>query len=260
MGDNRVILVLVDGMRPDGMMSTGHDFLKTITARFQYSLKARTVMPSVTLPCHMSLFHSVDPARHGITTNTFVPQMHTIQGLGEVLKAAGKKCAMFTTWEQLRDITRPGSLDYHLYINLHNYEHTDNLITDAALKYIAAEKPDFTFLYLGDTDEVGHKYGWLSGEYEDAIRIALNNISRVFDSLGEGDTMIVLADHGGHDRMHGTDMECDMTIPMLAYGKSFAQGAEFDRPVSIKDVAPTIAKILGVAPDPDWEGVGFGGE
>lgn len=39
-----------------------------------YSLRARTVMPSVTLPCHMSLFHSVDPGRHGILTNTYVPQ------------------------------------------------------------------------------------------------------------------------------------------------------------------------------------------
>ena len=48
-GKNKVIVVLVDGMRPDGMMQTNHPFLETIKARFSYSLTAQTVMPSVTL-------------------------------------------------------------------------------------------------------------------------------------------------------------------------------------------------------------------
>ena len=50
-GKNKVIVVLVDGMRPDGMMQTNHPFLETIKARFSYSLTAQTVMPSVTLFC-----------------------------------------------------------------------------------------------------------------------------------------------------------------------------------------------------------------
>ena len=40
---NKVIVVLVDGMRPDGMMATGHPFLKTLKSRFSYSLNAQTV-------------------------------------------------------------------------------------------------------------------------------------------------------------------------------------------------------------------------
>ena len=66
--------------------------------------------------------------------------------------------------------------------------------------------------------------------------------------------MIILADHGGHERSHGTDMPEDMTIPVCAFGPAFEEGKVFDRPVSIKDVAPTVTKLLGVNSPREWEG------
>ena len=66
----KVVLVLVDGMRPDAMLACGHPFAQKLVSMSSHALDAQTVMPSVTLPCHMSLFHSVDPDRHGILTNT----------------------------------------------------------------------------------------------------------------------------------------------------------------------------------------------
>ena len=88
----KVILILVDGMRPDGMMGCGNPFAEKLIKESTYSLTAQTVMPSVTLPCHMSLFHSVDPERHGILTNTYVPQVRPIEGLFDRLDKFDKKC------------------------------------------------------------------------------------------------------------------------------------------------------------------------
>ena len=81
----KVVMILVDGMRPDGMMECGHPFPAKLIEKSSYSLNAQTVKPSVTLPCHMSLFHSVDPGRHGTTTNTYMPQVRPIAGLCEGL-------------------------------------------------------------------------------------------------------------------------------------------------------------------------------
>ena len=55
----KVLLILVDGMRPDAVVQNkiAGKFLEEST----FSLNAATVFPPVTLPCHMSLFHSVDP-------------------------------------------------------------------------------------------------------------------------------------------------------------------------------------------------------
>ena len=91
----KVMLILVDGMRPDAMVQIPQ--AQAMMAQSASTLEAQTVYPSVTLPCHMSLFHSVDPARHGITTNLYMPQVRPIAGLCEVLKAADKSCAFFCT-------------------------------------------------------------------------------------------------------------------------------------------------------------------
>ena len=63
---NKAVLILVDGMRPDGMTACGHPEVQKLMAEGKSTLRGRTVMPSVTLPCHMSLMHSVDPERHGV--------------------------------------------------------------------------------------------------------------------------------------------------------------------------------------------------
>ncbi len=250
----KVILILVDGMRPDGILQCGHPFAKRLTEISAYSLTAQTVMPSVTLPCHMSLFHSVDPERHGITTNTYIPQVRPIEGLFDRLDAAGKKCAFFYTWEELRDLSRPDHLHTALCLNQHKRHGTDNLITDAAIDYINAEDPDFLFLYLGETDELGgHDTGWMSETYLQVVNNAVGCVEKLYESISKDYTLILTADHGGHGRAHGSDMPEDMTIPIFCVGPRFEKGVEYPGG-SIKDIAPTVAKLLETAPAKEWEG------
>ena len=68
---NKVILISIDGMRPDGFLQCGHPFVEQMMQKFSYTLTGSSVMPSVTLPCHTSIFYGVPPMRHGILTNTF---------------------------------------------------------------------------------------------------------------------------------------------------------------------------------------------
>lgn len=250
----KVILILIDGMRPDGMMGCGNEFAETLLNESTYCLKARTVIPPVTFPCHMSLFHSVDPQRHGITTNLYIPQVRPVKGMFDVFDDYGKKCAFFYTWEELRDLGRPDHLHTSLCINMHKQADTDLKITDAAIKYINEESPDFLFLYLGETDEVGgHDCGWMSEQYMKSVSKALSCVEKVKKNISEEYTIILLADHGGHDRCHGDDIPEDMTIPICICGRQFPKGKELPE-ASIKDVAVTVAKLLQVPPAKEWEG------
>ena len=250
----KVILVLIDGMRPDGMQQCGHPFAQKLVSISSHALDAQTVMPSVTLPCHMSLFHSVDPGRHGILTNTYVPQVRPIVGLIDQLDMHGRKCAMFNTWEELRDVCRPDHLHTYLCINQHKQKDTDIRITDAAIRYIREEEPDFLFLYLGEVDEVGgHDQGWMSDGYLQSVRKAIGCVERLYENLPKGYTLILTADHGGHDRSHGNDIPEDMTIPICFCGPRFEKGRAL-KDVSIKDIAVTVAKLLEVPPVREWEG------
>ncbi|WP_168120077.1 alkaline phosphatase family protein [Paenibacillus sp. HB172176] len=251
----KVLLILVDGMRPDALESSGHPCIEKWKAVGSHTLSATTVMPSITLPCHMSLFHSVPPQRHGIMENVYTPQVRPIAGLCEQLHGHGKSSAMFYNWEQLRDVSRPGSLSHSCFLNgyKHSFETTNDELTDRASQYIQEHSPDFVFLYLGLVDEIGHRHGWMSEAYIESVYDSWSSIERIANAVSEEYAVIVTADHGGHERTHGTSMAEDMTIPLFIRSSAVAQGEELGQ-ANIIDLAPTIAKLIGVPANPDWEG------
>ena len=250
----KVILISIDGMRPDGLKQCGNPYLAELERICTYTYTARSMFPSSTLPCHFSMTHSVTPQRHGILTNTYVPQVRPVMGIFEKVRAAKGVCAMFYGWEPLRDIASPGALKFSTYINAYMKESSDTVLTDEAIRIIGENKPDFAFLYMVETDEKGgHDNGWMSDEYLNRISIAISNTKRVIDAFGDEYSVIIMADHGGHDRMHGTDMPEDMTVPLFFYGKSFS-GGRVVTDLSLLDIAPTIAKLMDIPPEEEWEG------
>ena len=252
----KVLLALIDGMRPDALEIINHPFYQELLKNSCYSLEMRSVMPSVTLPCHMSLFHSVSADRHGILSNTYVPQVRPVNGLCEVLKNSGKISAFFYSWEPLRDLARPLSIARADFISGKNYTFAvaDKRITRRVLDMIEEnDVPDFTFFYQCWADEAGHKYGWMSDEYLQSVNDCMDNLQQVAGALPEDVKLIVTADHGGHQRSHGTDCSEDMTIPVFFRGKDITPG-KINKAISITDIAPTVVNFLGVEPDSDWEG------
>ena len=251
----KVLMVLVDGMRPDSLAACGNPLVDELLAHSAYTLKGTTVMPSVTLPCHISLFHSVTPQRHGILTNTYVPQVRPVKGLFEALRGAGKTSAMFYDWEELRDLARPDNITYACFASGHQfgYEKANPIIVDNLLRYFATYgQPDFTFLYLGWTDEAGHGFGWMTEEYLRSVSGSLDSVRQVMETLGNDTLVMLTADHGGHERSHGTELPEDMTIPIFLYNRAF-ESRELPT-ASILDLAPTTAAVLGVPADREWEG------
>ncbi len=250
----KVILISIDGMRPDGLLRCGNPFTEELMKLGSYTLNARTILPSVTLPCHMSMFHSVTAERHGITTNLYTPMVRPVNGIFEQVKNAGGSTAMFFGWHPIRDIALPGSLTVAEYINAYAAENTDGILTDKALRVADELEPDFIFLYMVETDEKGgHDNGWMSPGYLSVLNNAIDNVKRVYEKLGDKYTIIVTADHGGHDRAHGTDMPEDTTIPMFFIGEDFEVGKELEN-ITILDIAPTVTSVMGIAPAREWEG------
>ena len=248
----KVILILVDGMASEATKSCDHPFVQKMLEWGTGNLYSTTVMPSSTLPCHMSLFHSVSPQRHGILTNTYVPQVRPIAGLVEQLKKYNKTSAFFYNWEELRDLSRPGNLMYSCFLRMQNHANSDNMLTDKAILYTTEFLPDFVFLYLGDTDETGHAYSWESKEYQDKVYNAWSCIEKESNALGNTYKIIVTADHGGHDSVHGTDDPRDMHIPVIISG--IKTSSDKMASANIMDIAPTITTIMGIEANEYWQG------
>ena len=133
------------------------------------------------------------------------------------------------------------------------------MLTESALELLRRDPKDFIFLYLVETDESGHDYGWMSEQYLERIRRAVGHIKSVTEAAGDEYTVIVTADHGGHERTHGTQLEEDMTIPMFFMGPDFPAGQEM-KDVSILDIAPTVTALMGLKAPSAWEGQSLTGK
>lgn len=256
-----VVLFCIDGMRPDGLTAAHTPTIDHLIAEGSYTLQAQTVMPSVTLPCHTSMFRSVIPERHGITTNIWIPMARPVPSIIDLVALSNRPAAMCYSWEPLRDLAMPEALDHSFFINYSSNRaaNVDRLVAAAAARYLAFKRPAFLFVYLGVTDEIGHQYGWMSPEYLEAIAVADQAIATVLAALDqhgyrESTTCIIQSDHGGHDQTHGTDRPEDMTIPWIISGAGIRAGQTLTTPVHITDTAATIAHLLRIAPARDWTG------
>ena len=249
----KVLLICIDGMRPDGFLACGNPYAEELQRISAHTFTARTVMPSLTLPCHMSMFHGVLAARHGVTTNTFAPCARPVDGIFEVVKKSGGRSSMHYGWEPLRDLSAPSTIQWADYVRYDTADDTDAQLTELCARRIHASHPDFVFLYLVQTDAAGHNAGWMTQPYLDCIHTALNCVRRMVEEFGSEYTVIVTADHGGHDDDHGTDLPEDMTIPQFYIGPRFTPGKVLQA-VSILDIAPTVADLMHIYRPREWEG------
>jgi predicted AlkP superfamily pyrophosphatase or phosphodiesterase len=249
-----VIFVMIDGLRPDAITPERCPTLTGLMARGTYSLRAQSVMPCLTLPCHMSIFHSVPPSRHGVTSNTWSPMARPLPGLVEVAHAAGRRCAFYYNWEPLRNLSQPGHLVHSYFRDNYETPGGDHYIAGQAMRSLPVDRPDFAFIYLGTVDVAGHAFGWMSPRYLDQAACVDQAVGTLLAVLPADTHVLVHADHGGHERSHGTDVPEDMTIPWLLAGPRVRVGHELQEPISLLDTAPTLARLLDVAPDGQWEG------
>ena len=249
----KVILVSIDGMRPDGLTACGNPYVEQLLKESRYTLKGTTVWPSVTLPAHMSMFHSAPPQVHGIIYNDYLPPIHKVKGLFEHLASHGKAACWVYNWEHLRDIVRPGNVQWSMMLANCVADSTDTILTDAAIQYIDKMRPHFAFVYMGETDHEGHEYGWMSKEYLNRISIALDNVKKLVENFGDEYLIVVTADHGGHDRLHGLDTPEDMTIPIILHTTEKKTG-QLPEGSSILDIAPTISAYMELPQPACWEG------
>lgn len=251
----RVIILSIDGLRPDAIFLAPMPNLTTLLQSGAFSLGAQTVFPSVTLVAHASMLSGMCPSKHGVDWNDYLPERGYAQGtdLFDVAHAAGLRTDMFVAKEKLSQITEPSSLDNFVYVNDRDLVLMDRLL---------AEFPqDFgvLFIHFLTTDAMGHVYGWLSPEQLSVIRRADEALGMLLAELDSrnlrGETLIIVtSDHGGYGQGHGTRIREDMTIPWIAAGPGI-RPVTLTTQVHTMDTAATAAFALGLPIPPEWDGV-----
>lgn len=260
---DRVIVVSIDGLRPDaiGEYDAGH--VERLMREGSHSLEARTIFPSKTLPSHTSMLTGVEPEDHGITWNSRQTDEHGVVGVPTIFGLArrrGLRTAAFFSKAKFRHLVRPASLD-HWRAPESNLTHWMAPRTVAsAVSYLRHERPNLLFVHIGEPDYAGHVFGWMSFVYGMAVKradAAVGSIVEAADeAYGRGNyTLILTSDHGGHDRDHGSADPRDMTIPWIVWGKGVDAGRTLPEGIQTMDTAATALWLLGVDVPDRWAGL-----
>ena len=240
----QVVIVSIDGLRPDAIAKADTGNIKALAARGAYTWEARTIMPSNTLPSHVSMLTAFPAEVHRILWDEYLPLRGrlTVPSVFTALRAAGMRSAMIVGENKFDYFRDTGVVDASVVV-----AGGDDEVTARAL----AEVPsgfNVMFVHFPDVDLAGHSRSWMSSGYLERVVHADQAVGRLVAALPWWATVILTADHGGGSRAnnHGTAAPCDMTIPWIVSGPGTLRGYRLSTEVHTTDTAATAAYLLGV--------------
>lgn len=239
----KVTIISIDGLRADALAEAGAPNIQVLAGRGAYTWRAQTVLPSTTLPSHTSMLTGYRPDVHGIVWDDYLPERGAlvVPSLFSIARSRGLRTAMVVGKNKFTTFRDTGGCDTWRITTL-----GDDDVATQAIQIATTVRPDLLFVHLPDVDLTGHRTKWLSPEYLDAVRRADAAVGRLVASLPADMTVIVTADHGGHQSDHGTSDAADLTIPWVIVGPAIAAGHSLTTAVSTVDTAATAALLLGV--------------
>jgi predicted AlkP superfamily pyrophosphatase or phosphodiesterase len=201
-----VVIISLDGLRPDAIEKFGATTLQRLMREGSHSLSAQTILPSKTLPSHTSMLTGLGPDAHGIDWNSEQMDEHghvSVPTVFGIAKAAGLRTAAFFSKTKFHHLDAPSTIDYvkspkGTLFGRFTADRTTQLVEEYLES--VAEDPNLIFVHIGEPDYAGHLFGWMSGMYGRAVRMADNAVAEILDEandrFGLGNyTVIVSADH-----------------------------------------------------------------
>lgn len=251
---DNVIVISVDGLRPDAIAKYGARELQRLMARGRYSLTAQTIAISNTLPSHTSMLTGLDADQHKITWNRDRSgdfghvEVPTVFGLA---RAAGFRTAAFYSKSKFHHIDAPETIDHVRGPRGGVIPWNSEKVADLVVEHMERERPNLTFVHLADADFAGHNFGWMQHMYGMAVRQADVAVARIVSAAdkvyGAGNyTVVVTSDHGGHKKGHGTTDPLDTTIPWIVSGAGVQRGDALSG-IRTMDTAATVMWMLNIA-------------
>ena len=261
---SHVILIGIDGMLTDGLRTSNTPAIDSLYKAGCISWNTRCVMPSVSAPNWSSILSGAGPEQTGVTDNTWSFGQHVLNPVErdpegylpsvfnviKTQKPESKTC-MFYDWDWLgKYINKSMVSKMELLTGYQN-------VTTAAVEYITAEKPLFSFVYYGHPDEVGHEKGFMSDDYKKALNDIDKEVGKIVKAVKKAGmypntVFMIVTDHGGVNNNHGGLSQAEMEIPWIIKGPGFRKGKVLTKPNNNMNTAMTIVLMLNLSPPESW--------
>ena len=267
-GVKHVVMIGLDGLAGNTVEAADMPTVKMMMAEGAWTLQARSILPSSSACNWASMYMGVGPEMHGYNTwGSRKPDFPSI-ALGEngifptiftVLRQHDPEmntCALYE-WNVQGDLIDNKAVSYHKHIPMGDSRSAD--ITNAYISYLKEHKPGFSMCIFDSPDSEGHSYGWGSEQYMNRLPEVDAFIAQIVEAtkeagIYENTLFMIVSDHGGINRGHGSITMDEMEAPLVFFGPGVKKGYKIDVPVVRYDTAPTIAYIFGAKTPNVWRG------
>ena len=295
----KAVFIIVDGIAADVLEKQATPNLKKIAAVGGYTRAyvggergGYSETPTISAVGYNSLLTGTWVNKHNVPDNKIAAPNYYYPSLFRFLETQHpeKKTAIFSTWLDNRTKlvgeglpqTQNILLDYHFdgfELDTVQFPHDkesyyihqiDEQVANEAARYIQAEAPDLSWVYLEYPDDMGHRYG--DGEKMDrAIEMADDQIGRIWQAIEyrqknfpEDWFLVITTDHGrdAQGKHHGKQSDRERTTWIVTNAQEL--NAHFKQQPGIVDIMPSLANFLKIsiprAPEMEIDGVPFTGK
>jgi len=216
-----------------------------------------TELPSISGQCWGSMLHGVECERHGLNNSIAETMRYPVDSpypsVFRVIREAmpDAKLAAFSEWTPINS----GIIEHD--IDVYTYSALDFKMIEPAMEYI--NRNDFTLLFFqfDSVDDAGHRYGYGTPEYLEAIERNDGYIARIVDAIEKRgwmkDTLLLVeADHGGLGCDHGGASDEEKWVSFYAAGAG-VRNTELTE-MMVRDTSSVILHALGIKQPIEWTG------
>lgn len=255
--DPRVMIISIDGLRPDLALAADMPNLRKLMKEGSYSFWAYTTPAAVTLPSHTSMLTGVTIERHGISgndDNAAANQAIKVPTIFQLARARGISTACVAGKSKFTVYLVDDSVDQSWIKSA-----TSDQVGGQAVNILRQHQPRLMLVHFPEVDGVGHSKGWGSRDQlaaiertDAALGMVLDELKRL--SLYDRTTIILSADHGGSGKTHGKDDDRSRFIPWIITGPDVRKNTDLtlfrDLKINTYDTFATACKVLNI-PAPD---------
>jgi len=255
---NKVLIIGVDGCRPDALQAADTPNVDALLKNGAYSYTAQTDEISSSGPAWTAMLTGVWHQKHNVVNNKYEdPNLEDYPHFFHRIRKENPDLALYSVanWGPIHEILQEG--DATLDASTVN----DARVTSKVSAFLKHEDVDVMFVQLDEVDGAGHAHGYSveSKKYLKAIEKIDRQVGRMVSALEKRSSLemenwliILSTDHGGSDYGHGKNIPEHTTIFFITSGESAARG-EIAGKVGVVDVAVTALKHMGITAKASWD-------
>jgi glycosyl transferase family 2/sulfatase-like protein len=250
----RVYVIVVDGCNRGRLWQADAPVMDRLSREGTEYLAVDAAYPARTVVCFSSMLTGATPAEHGMRSN-FAPRLGVrCESVFDVLEREGRRGRLVGIAHLLdpfgEDVVRSVT-------SVQPTSEIDRSLAAEGRRVVEEEDPDLLVLQLLAADQLGHVRGVRSPEYLDQLAETDRHVGDFLAFLEERGkledaTVILMADHGQGRGIggHGHLDWGERPVPFVVWGEGAVPGSVSPAPRSVLELAPTIARLLGV-PQPE---------